>query len=89
MKRPKPPVKFDSTPEACSEHNRYFNEAEILFSELEQKLPKLAGMAAPYTGEYAGGQMDLICDILGIERIDWSTDFDSLHRTKTGDKNDS
>ncbi len=38
MARPKPPKVFDITPEGYHEHNRYFNEAEKIFDEIEQLL---------------------------------------------------
>ena len=59
-------------PDSYYNLNRYYNEAEKMFDKLEAMIPKLQKDARPYTGEYAGGQLDLVCDILGIERIDWS-----------------
>ena len=38
MARPKPPKVFDMTLEGYYEHNRYFNEAEEIFDEIEQLL---------------------------------------------------
>lgn len=38
MNKPKPPTKFDLTPESYNQHNRYFNEAEKYINHLESQL---------------------------------------------------
>lgn len=77
--RPKQPKITDhNDPECYLSLIQYYNKTEKMFDTLERMLPKLEEWAHPYTGEYDGGQMDLICDILSRERIDWSIDFDAL-----------
>ena len=59
--RPKPPTKFDLTPESYHEHNRYFNEAERLFDQIMDFLK-----CAPVPPEEA---LNIIMDMLvGVKR---------------------
>lgn len=80
--RPKPVTQFTPNVDGYYDHNRYFNEAENLFIELERMIPELKKNAGSYTGEYEGGQLDLIHDILGLERVEWGTDFTLVSKQK-------
>ena len=39
--RPKPPTKFDLTPESYHQHNKYFNEAEKCFDAIQRWMEEI------------------------------------------------
>lgn len=56
------------TCDVCIEARQWLQN---MVTELNDMLPALKKKARPWTGEYAGGKIDLINEILGLPKYDW------------------
>ena len=63
--RPKTPIRFDLTPESYHQHNRYFNEAEMCFDEIQSWMEEIDSRL----WNYDETQVITMCDMENLEGI--------------------